>query len=452
MRVARLSSMLPCMILSPTLWPDTAAKSATGSLLLAGCDVLSLAKRHGTPLYVLDEATVRAGAQTFSAALAQHYSSPSTVHYAGKALLSVAIAELMADCGIGLDCVSLGELAVARHAGVDLTKVHLHGNAKPPYELQQALAWGVGRIMVDSLDELRLLGALTAERSVPQPVLLRLNPGIDVHTHAHIRTGQLDSKFGLPLATGMAAEAVRLALAMPGIRLAGFHMHLGSQIVALAPLQQAITAVFDFAATMRARYRWTMDEFSPGGGLGVAYTPDDPAPSIEEYVRRLASTTLRQAAATGMQPPKLVVEPGRSLIARAVVALYTVLATKSIPGVRHFVAVDGGMGDNIRPALYGARYHALRADQVAAEPTTLVTVAGRYCESGDILLSDILLPSVEPGSILALPMAGAYTLSMASNYNLVPRPALVLVRDTQDHVIQRRETLEDLMARDLRLP
>ncbi|HZG68509.1 MAG TPA: diaminopimelate decarboxylase, partial [Herpetosiphonaceae bacterium] len=407
---------------------------------------------YGTPLYLLDEATVRTTASRLTSGLRRHYPAPSAVHYAGKALLNTAVAGLMAACGLGLDCVSLGELAIARRAGLDMASTHLHGNAKPLHELRQALDWGVGRIIVDNLDELRLLGALARDRAEPQRVLLRLNPGVDVHTHAHIQTGQLDSKFGLPIATGMAEEAVQSALQLPGIRLTGLHMHLGSQITVLEPIRRAITTMFDFAGRMRARYGWAMEEFSPGGGLGVAYAPGDPAPQLESYVRLLADTVVTGARTAGLAPPRLVIEPGRSLIARAVVAVYQVVATKNIAGVRHFVAVDGGMGDNIRPALYDARYHAVRADRVDAEPGGTVTVVGRYCESGDVLLRDIVLPPVEPGTLLAIPMAGAYTLSMASNYNLVPRPPLVLLRDGERHIIQRRETLEDLLVRDLPWP
>ena len=440
------------MTLPRTLWPDTAAVNKAGALTIAGCPTPDLVAEYGTPLYLLDEATVQATTRDFVDALRRHYPASAAVHYAGKALLNTAIAQLMALYGLGLDCVSLGELAIARRAGVDLRTVHLHGNAKPPRELQQALDWGVGRIMVDSLDELRELGELTAGRGSAQSVFLRLNPGVDVHTHAHVQTGQLDSKFGLPIATGMAEAAVKQVLDTPGIRLAGLHMHLGSQIAALEPLRHAIRSLFDFAATMRARYGWTMAEFSPGGGLAVPYAPGDPAPLIDDYVRLLATATRDYARATNVELPRLVLEPGRSLIARAVVAIYTVIATKTIPGVRRFVAVDGGMGDNIRPALYGARYHAVRADQVDAPPSEVVTVVGRYCESGDLLLRDILLPPVAPGALLAIPMAGAYTLSMASTYNLVPRPALVLLRDGQSHLIQRRETPDDLAARDLPLP
>jgi diaminopimelate decarboxylase len=438
--------------LDPLLWPTTAAL-LDDRLTLGGCDTVALAREFGTPLYLLDETTLHETAARFVAAIQAAYPGPSAVHYAGKALLNTAVAQLISGWGLGLDCVSLGELAVARHAGVPLDQMHLHGNAKPRRELEQALAWGVGRIMVDSLDELRLLAELTEPRTAaglpPQPILLRLNPGVDVHTHAHIQTGQLDSKFGLPIATGTAQEAAALALAAPGLELIGLHAHLGSQIHELDQLALGVERLLQFAAELRAQYGWQLRELSPGGGLAVPYRSDDPAPAIESYARTLAEAVVNGCRRYSLTPPKLVIEPGRALIARAIVALYEVIAVKTIPDVRTFVAVDGGMGDNLRPALYEARYSALRADaaQLNADAER-VTVVGRYCESGDVLLRDIDLPPLEPGALLAVPMAGAYTLSMASNYNLVPRPALVLVRDGQTQTLQRRETLDDLIRRD----
>ncbi len=444
------------------LWPETARYDADG-LSIAGITATQLVREYGTPLYVLDAQTLTATATRFRATLQTAYPGASSVHYAGKALLNVPLAQMITRLGLGLDCVSLGELAVARRAGADLSHVHLHGNAKPRHELQQALAWGVGRIIVDSLDELQLLRDLTQHRATPQPILLRVNPGVDVHTHAHIQTGQLDSKFGLPIATGMAETAAALALRSPGLRLVGLHAHLGSQIAAFAPLQVGIARLMELAALLRDRYGWTLEELSPGGGLAVPYRSEDAAPRIEDYTRAVSEAVVTHSQRLTLPLPRLVIEPGRSLIARSIVALYTVVAVKRIPGVRTFVAVDGGMGDNIRPALYDARYAALRADPVthaslatAPESRQLaqerVTIVGRYCESGDVLLRDVDLPSLSPGALVAIPMAGAYTLSMASAYNLVPRPPLIMARDGTTHVLQRRETLDDLMARDQRLP
>ena len=432
-----------------TLWPDTATP-VHDHLSLGGCDIMDVVREYGTPLYVLDHATLEQTAQRYGDALAS-YPGEASVQYAAKALLNTAVAQLVTGLGLGLDCVSLGELAVARHAGVDLQHVHLHGNSKPRRELQQVLAWGVGRIVVDSLDELAALRELTRDRATPQPILLRLNPGIDVHTHAHIQTGQLDSKFGLPSSTGMAAEAVQRALAAPGLDLVGLHAHLGSQITDMEPLALGVERLLDFAATMRAEHGWQLQELSPGGGLAVPYRAGDPAPTIEAYAQAIIDAVVRGCYDRDLPWPRLVLEPGRSLIARAVVAVYEVVAMKRIGGVRTFVAIDGGMGDNLRPALYNARYTAVRADALQADPMETVTVVGRYCESGDVLLRDVPLPPLEPGALLAVPMAGAYTLSMASNYNLVGRPPLVMVRAGQATVLQRRETVDDLIRRDVPL-
>ncbi len=440
--------------LHPFLWPVSTTR-AQGHLVLGGCDTTELARELGTPLYVLDELTLETTARHFISALAAQYPGPSTIHYASKALLNTALAQLLTSWGMGLDCVSLGELAVARRAGASPEHVHLHGNAKPRRELEQALAWGVGRIIVDSLDELRVLAELTRNRAAQgqqrQRILLRLNPGINVHTHAHIQTGQLDSKFGLPIKTGMARAAVELALQSPGLELMGLHAHLGSQIDEYAPLALGVERLMAFAADSRAEFGWELRELSPGGGLGVPYREGDPAPDIEAYIQTLADTVTAQCTRHGFELPRLVLEPGRSLIARSVVALYEVVAVKPIPGIRTFIAVDGGMGDNIRPALYDARYSVIQADQVEADPVETATVVGRYCESGDVLLRDVALPATQPGALLAIPMAGAYTLSMASTYNLVPRPALVGVRDGRARVLQRRETFEDIMRRDMLL-
>ncbi len=436
-------------IFNANLWPDTAT-SIHDHLWLGGCDIDDMVREYGTPVYVLDHATLEHTARRYLHALAL-YPGDSSVHYAAKALLNTAIAQLAAGWELGLDCVSLGELAVARHAGVDLQQVHLHGNTKPRRELEQAIDWGIGRIVVDSLDELALLDELTRGRATPQPILLRLNPGIAVHTHAHIQTGQLDSKFGLPISTGMAAHAMQRALAAPGLVLLGLHTHLGSQITDMEPLALGIARLLDFAAAMRAEHGWQLREFSPGGGLAVPYRAGDPAPVIENYVRAAADAVVAGCERHDLPLPRLVLEPGRSLIARSVVAVYEVVAVKRVGGIRTFVAVDGGMGDNLRPALYDARYTAVRADAVESEPTETVTVVGRYCESGDVLLRDVLLPPLEPGALLAVPVAGAYTLSMASNYNLVPRPPLIMVRDGQPTVLLRRETVNDLIGRDVPL-
>jgi diaminopimelate decarboxylase len=435
--------------LAPQLWPDT-AEVRRGRLWVGGCDVTVLAADHGTPLYVFDEATLRGTMRAYRAAFARHLPGGHRVHYASKALLNTAIAQIVAQEGLGLDVVSGAELLVARRAGLPMAHVHLHGNAKTDAELGRAVAWGVGAIVVDSRDELDRLAALSAGLERPQGVLLRIAPNIDAHTHAHIATGGAGSKFGLPLAAvDAAAERV---LDAPGLRLLGLHAHIGSQLFELDQLRATVGLLADYAARLRSRYDLPIAELSPGGGLGVPYTADQPSPDVEGYARALAEALDTACGDHGLPRPLLTVEPGRSIVARAGVALYRVVGRKlGADGATQYLHVDGGMADNIRPSLYGARYTALIAGRADAPPGPPVAVAGRYCESGDVLLRDAPLPPAAPGDVLAVAAAGAYTLSMASTYNLVPRPAVVLVRDGATRLIQRRETEDDLLARDVAL-
>lgn len=451
------------------LWPVSARQTRDGALQIGGCALPTLAQQFGTPLYIFDEETLRAQARAYRAALAQHYPGTAQVAYASKAFLCTAIAQLFAEEGLDLDVVSGGELYVALRAGFPAGRIHFHGNNKSREELTQALAAGVGRIVVDNFHELALLEALT---QIPDsiPIWLRLAPGVSAHTHNHIRTGQEDTKFGFSIAAGDAARAVARALAAPGLTLVGLHSHIGSQIYEPEALADAATVLLAFAAAMRHRYGFTLRELSPGGGWGVPMIETDPPAPVAPYVAALSAAVVAGCQQHGLPLPHLVLEPGRSLIAQAGVALYCVGARKKIPGVRTYVAVDGGMADNIRPALYGAKYSAQVSggrgqgpgvrDQAAADNSSktecntqseVVTIAGKFCESGDVLIHDIALPRLEPGDLLAVPMAGAYTLSMASNYNLAPRPAVVLAREGQARLIQRRETYADLIARDLPL-
>lgn len=421
------------------------ATVASGRLQVGGCDLGELAARFGTPLYVYDEATIRARCRAFRQALAE-VCPEGHVAYAAKAGALLALLRLMRDEGLGLDVVSGGELEAAVRVGFALDLVHFHGNYKTPAELERALDLGVGRIVVDSLDELELLARLTRARGRRQPILLRITPGVDAHTHEYRKTGLLDSKFGLPIATGQAEEAVRRALAAPGLELVGLHTHLGSQIFELEPYQAAVAALLGFAAEQRARHGLELREFSPGGGWGIPYTRDDPELDVAGAIRAVARASLDLAERLGLGRPRLFVEPGRAIVGPAGVALYTVGAVKPIPGVRTYVAVDGGMADNVRPALYGARYEALAATRLDEPAGELVTIAGRYCESGDLLVRDARVPPLRPGDLLATPAAGAYQLAMASNYNLAPLPAVLLVRDGEARLVRRRQTVDDVLA------
>ena len=430
--------------LRPVL-PLTAAVNAAGHLEVGGCDAVDLAQRFGTPLYVFDEADLRERCREFRREFGARLPDVSVL-YASKAYLGKALAALLADEGLGLDVVSGGEVAMARGAEFPLERAYFHGNNKSRAELAEAMEAGVGRVVIDNFQDIGLLNEVAQERGRRQPVLVRVTPDVDAHTHSHITTGVLDSKFGLPLAGGEAEEAVRQALAAPGLEVVGIHCHIGSQVFETEPYVQAIDKALAFAAEMSRRHGLRLREFSPGGGFGLQYTRDEAPPAIAAYAETIAEAVKAACGRHGLDLPRVVVEPGRSIVGRAGVALYTVGARKEIPGVRTYVAVDGGMADNIRPAIYGSKYEALAAGRPLASAEETVTIAGKYCESGDVLISDARLPRLEPGEVLAIPAAGAYCLAMASNYNLSLRPAIVFVRDGRARLVRRRETYEDLMA------
>ena len=429
------------------VFPDTTDTNSAGHLTIGGCDAVDLAEEYGTPLYVLDESTLRSRCRQFAGAFAARYSKAQAV-YASKAYINPALARIFAEEGLGLDVVSGGELAVAMAGEVPLEKVYFHGNNKTPAELEEAVNAGIGRVVVDSFHELDLLERICAEAGKSQDILVRVSPGIDPHTHAYTTTGIIDSKFGFSVQTGDAEKAILQATAAPHLNLLGLHFHLGSPIFELEPYQAATDLVLRFAAGLREQ-GLNLQEFSPGGGFAIAYTRNDQPPTADDYAEAIVSTLTATCEELGMEPPALVIEPGRSIIGPAGVALYRIGAIKEIPGVRTYVSVDGGMGDNIRPALYQASYEVLSANRPAAEPDATVTIAGKYCESGDVLASDVLLPEPAAGDVIAIPAAGAYCPSMASNYNLNPRPPIVLVNDGKSRLIRRRESYADMMLCDL---
>jgi diaminopimelate decarboxylase len=428
--------------------PLTAAASDDGHLTIAGCDTVALAREFGTPLYVFDEETLRHQCREFQAQFRSRH--PDTaVSYAGKAYLGRALAALLAEEGMNLEVVSGGELAIARSVDFPAERISFHGNNKSESELGEALGIGIGRVAVDNFHELALLARLAQETGKRQAIWLRLSPDIDPHTHHHTTTGVLDSKFGFPISTGQAEEAVARALALPSLELVGLHAHLGSPIFEVEPFQRAIDVLMAFAARMGQRHGFRLRELSPGGGFAVQYLEDVPAPAVAEYAEAIVGALRQAERAFGLPSPRLIVEPGRAVVSRACVALYSVGASKDIPGVRRYVAVDGGLSDNIRPALYGARYSALVANKLGEGEGERVTIAGKFCESGDVLLRDAYLPRLEAGDLLAVAMAGAYGLPMSSNYNASLRPAIVMVKDGAARLIRRRETYEDLMRCDV---
>lgn len=430
------------------LWPATTERHSSGYLVIGGVGVPELVERFGTPLYVFDEATLRGQARRFREAFEGAYPR-SRVVYAAKAYLSPALVAILHEEGLGLDVVSGGELYAGLAAGVPAAAMTFHGNNKGEEELRQALAVGVGLIGADSLSELDLLTRLAAERRTRVPVLLRLNPAVDVHTHAKIRTGTLESKFGLPVATGEAAAAVARVVETPDLKLVGYHAHVGSQVFDPDVVRETLGVILDFAAAMRDRHGVTPRVVSPGGGFGVASDEGQEEAPVEVWAVAAAETMAERCERHALPLPELVVEPGRAIVGPAGVALYRVGAIKEIQGVRRYVAVDGGMADNIRPTLYGARYAVALAGRAEDGPPERVTIVGKYCESGDILVDDVNLPRLERGDVLAVPAAGAYCLPMASNYNLAPRPAVALVGNGEARLIRRRESYADLLAHDV---
>ena len=429
-----------------------------GHLRLGGCDATELAAEYGTPLYVYDVHTIRTMCRDFAREFSSRY--PDTrVLYASKAYLGPAMARLVAEEGLGIDVVSGGELAVARSVDFPPEDVFFHGSNKSPAEVGEALDYGIGRFVVDSFHELEMVDAMARDRGIVQPVMLRLSPGVDAHTHAKTTTGILDTKFGFPVSTGDAEEAVRRAMAADNLDLTGVHIHLGSPIFALEPFAVGIEAVLTFLAPMCAPLcadGLDLRDFSPGGGFAVAYVRDRLPPPVSEYADVITRSVKSRCRELGLPEPRLLIEPGRAIVGRAGVALYTVGAVKDIPGLRRFVSVDGGMGDNIRPALYGARYEAMlanRAAPIAADESSraeqTVRIVGKYCETGDILIEEVVLPSPRTGDLVAIPASGAYGMSMAGNYNLNPRPAVVMVEDGRSRLVRRRETYDDLMASEI---
>lgn len=436
--------------LAAVLPPNTRVDD-DGALVIGGCRVDDLADRFGTPLFVYDEAGLRERIAEYVAAFAAQ-PLDTVVVYASKAFPTVAMAALVADSPMWIDVSTLGELEAALRGGVPGERILVHGNNKSDEELARALEVGVARIVCDSFDEIdrlaRLAGATTGDTDgddATVPVMLRLTPGVDADTHAYISTGQEDTKFGFPLVHGL--DAVRRVAAHPELRLTGVHCHIGSQIFDLDGFRAAADAVLAFCARAQEVTGTPVDEVDLGGGLGIGYTADDRPVALAEYAAVLADAVVAGAAHHGVATPRLLVEPGRSVVGRMGVTCYSVGTVKEVPGVRTYVAVDGGMSDNLRTALYGARYETLLADRPAAARPLHAHVAGKHCESGDIVVTDARLPAdVAPGDLLVTPATGAYGYAMANNYNLLGRPAVVFVADGEARVVVRRETVDDVLG------
>jgi diaminopimelate decarboxylase len=436
------------MFLDLSIFPDTTKVNDKGNLAIGGCDTMELASEFGTPLYIFDETTLRNKCSEYHREFGKHYSN-TLVIYACKAFLNRTLVLMLKGEGLGLDVVSGGEIYIADSANFPLDKVYFHGNNKSPSELEMALEKGVGHIVVDNFYELSLLNDAARQKGLVQNILLRLSPDIDPHTHRYITTGGIDSKFGFPIVTGQAEEAVAKAISASNLNLVGLHAHIGSLVFETDPYRETVKVVLEFASEMKKKYSFEPQELSIGGGFPVRYTSDAPITSVTKYAEAITSTLIAETERLGLTLPQLIVEPGRDIVAKAGVALYSVGAIKEIPKVRKYVSVDGGMADNIRPALYGSKYEAVVANRVLEDRKEKVTIAGKFCESGDILINDIYLPEVSPGDIIAMPACGAYSLPMASNYNASLKPTVVLVKNGKSRLIQRRETYEDLIKRDL---
>ena len=423
--------------------PQSSAVNAAGRLEVAGCDVVELAREFGTPLFIYDEQQIRERCREYQSAFGR---APGTkIVYASKAFSCLALIQLLAEEGMSLDVASGGELFTALSAWFPPEEIFLHGNANTRDELHWAVRNEVGYVVLDSLAELEVLDRVAGEAGRRQPVLLRVTPGVEAHTHEFIQTGKQDSKFGFCLADGVALDGVRRALEAPNLKLEGLHCHIGSQILALEPYRKTIAIMADFMAACRDKLGFEAGSLDLGGGLGAAYLGAEQPPRVDELAETIMTATRSEMNRAGLAVPRLAVEPGRSIVANAGITAYEIQAIKTIPGVRTYAAVDGGMSDNLRPALYGAEYMAVIADRPLEEPTASVTVAGKHCESGDILVKDARLPDPARGDILVTPATGAYGYSMASNYNGQPRPAVLFVKDGDARVVIIRETYEDLI-------
>lgn len=421
----------------------------SGHLTIGGVDTVGLAEKYGTPLYVMDEDMIRKSCRSFKSSVDKYYGGAGMVCYAGKTFCCREICRICMDEGMGLDTVSAGELYTAASVGFPMERVCFHGNNKTDEELQMALEKGVGRIVVDNIYELERLGKMAEKTGKTASIMFRIKPGIDAHTHNFIMTGQIDSKFGFALETGEAFEAVKKAISTKGIRLAGLHCHIGSQIFDIDPFVKAAEVMITFIGKIRRELGYEIDDLNLGGGFGIKYTDDDTPVPYDRYMEKVSEKVRECCEKEGVKLPFILIEPGRSIAGPAGITLYTVGGKKVIPNIRTYVSVDGGMGDNPRYALYQSKYDAVAANKASDPRCETVTIAGKCCETGDLIGEGMPLQEVQPGDIIAVLATGAYNYSMSSNYNRIPKPAVVMVKGGESRVAVKRETYEDIIRNDV---
>ena len=434
------------MSVNQNIKPLTLKTDSQGNLEIGGCNTIKLAKKYGTPLYVLDEQTLRKICREYKDAFKSY--DKVNMMYASKALCTSAVAKILAEEGFGFDTVSAGEIYTVQNAGVDMTKVIFNGNNKSFDELNFAVKSNIGRVSVDNFFELSLLDKIAKSYNKTVNVFLRVTPGIECHTHEYIQTGHLESKFGFDLT--QTDEAVELILnKYKNLNLCGLHAHIGSQIFETTVYYDEMEILVKELARLNEKFGINLNEINAGGGLGVKYTENDNPPSVNEIADKILTGLKRSIEKYDIEPPVLFLEPGRSIVSAAGVTLYTLGSSKQVPNGKKYFAIDGGMADNPRPSMYNAQYFAQIANKPEDKEVEEVTIAGRFCESGDILIKNIKLPKIEEGDILCVYNTGAYNYSMASNYNRVQKPAMVLVNNGQSDLIIKRETLDDIISHDL---
>ncbi|MEE1219396.1 MAG: diaminopimelate decarboxylase [Ruminococcus sp.] len=423
--------------------------NSKGHLTIGGCDTVELANQYGTPLYVLDENVIRETIRSYVRSFKKYYDGNGMPLYASKTLSCKAMCRIAKEEGIGLDVVSGGEIYTALQAGFPMEKVHFHGNNKTAEELRFAIDSKVGKFVVDNLYELELLNSIAEEKGVKVDISFRIKPGVDAHTHDFIMTGQIDSKFGFALETGEAFEAVKKSTEYNNVCLKQLHCHIGSQIFDIEPFVTAAEIMLGFMSQIKNELGITISELNLGGGFGIMYTKKDEPVPYENYMEKVSVAVKAKAEEYGLDIPYIFIEPGRSVVGEAGITLYTVGGKKVIPNVRTYVSVDGGMTDNIRYALYQSEYTVVNASKASQEPTEVVTVAGKCCESGDLIQEHVEVANIEVGDKLAVLSTGAYNYSMASNYNRIPKPAMVMVNNGEARLVIRRETYEDIVKNDI---